>query len=159
MLFVADQQIGHAVAVADLEHRHVLLEERRHVADRLELHLADAERDHRRRMAVHDGVDVGPRLVDFAVDEALDVHEPPGLIDRIGIEVVLHDVGGGDDRRRLRARQEIAVRRMGMADRHMAVAVEHALVGEDAVRRDEVLDRGGVDRAAGLRGDFWSVMG
>jgi hypothetical protein len=33
----------------------------------------------------------------------------------------------------------------------MAIAVEHTLIGKDAVGRDKIIDFGGVDRAAGLR--------
>ena len=40
---------------------------------------------------------------------------------------------------------------MGMTHAHMAIAVEDALVGQDAVGRDQVFDGGGVDRAAGSR--------
>ena len=35
-----------------------------------------------------------------------------------------------------------------MADADMAVGVEHALIGEDAVRRNEILDQLSIDRAA-----------
>ena len=99
-------------------------------------------------MAVHDGIDIGTGLVDLAVDEALNIHESPGLIDRIGIEVVFHDVRRGDDRGRLGARQEISIGRMGMTHAYMAIAVEDALVGQDAVGRDQVFDGSRVDRAA-----------
>ena len=73
----------------------------------------------------------------------------PCLIDRIGIEVVFHDVRGRDDRRRLGTGQQISVGRMGMTHADMPVAVEYALVGENAVGRDEVVDGRRVDRAAG----------
>ena len=48
----------------------------------------------------------------------------------------------------------IAVRIAGMADADMPIGVEHALVGEDAVRSDQILDQSRVERAArggGLR--------
>ena len=48
-----------------------------------------------------DGADVAARLVDFAMDEALDVHQATLLVDRIGIEIKFHDVFGDDRRRRL----------------------------------------------------------
>jgi L-ascorbate metabolism protein UlaG (beta-lactamase superfamily) len=96
-------------------------------------------------------VHVGPRLVDLAVDAALEVHQPPALIDRIGIEVVLHDVVDRDHRRRQRTRQEIAVGRAGMAHAAMAVAIEHTLVGADVIRVHQVLEYRPVDRPARRR--------
>ena len=71
---VADQHVGGGAAgVADLEYRHAGAEKRAHVVDRLQPARHHPERDDRRRMAVDDGVDLGARLVDLAVDEAFEI--------------------------------------------------------------------------------------
>ena len=93
-------------------------------------------------------IHVRPRLVDLAVDEALEEHAAAALVDGIAIEIELHDVGGGDVRRRHRARHQVAVRIGRVADADMAKGVEHALIGQNAVRRDEIVDQCGIDRAA-----------
>jgi hypothetical protein len=52
---------------------------------------------------VHHGGHVGPRLVDLAVDEALEEDAAAALIDRVRVEIELHDVFRGDERGRERA--------------------------------------------------------
>src|SRR5262249_58012521 len=62
-------------------------------------------------------------------------------IDRRAIERELHDVVFLDAVRRPRARQQIALRIIGVAHADMAEAVHHALAGEDAVGGDELFDQ------------------
>ena len=103
-------------------------------------------------MAVHHGVDVGPRLVGAAVDEALQEHAAVALIDRVGVKVELHDVLDRDQRRRPRARHQIALRIARVPHRHVAPGVEHAVLRQDPARGDQVFDQPGVDRTG--RGKF-----
>ena len=135
--------------VADLEARAAAGQERGDVRDRPQRLVGHRERDHGRRMAVHHGVDVGPRAKRLAVDVALQEHAPALLIDRVGVEVELHDVLGRHQRRRAGARQQIALRVFRMPHGHMAPGVEHAVLGEDAACGDEVLDQRGIDGAGG----------
>jgi len=78
---------------------------------------------------------VGPRLVDFAVDEALGVERASLVLDRIAVEVEFHDVVCADQFGRARTRQQIAIGIAGMPHADMAPAIEYALVGENAVGR------------------------
>src|SRR6266513_5710537 len=99
-------------------------------------------------MAVHDGMNIGPRLVDLAVDESLEETRPAVGVAGIAVQVVLDDVigryqGGGD-----RARHQVTLGRLGMAHRDVAEGVDDALGDEDAARRGEVRDLLGGDRAA-----------
>ena len=85
-----DHQVGAvADAFADLEQRHAEAEEAGIVQQRPQLCPRHGERHHGRRMAVHHRVDVGPRLVDFAVDEALAVEQLAVVlgIDGLAVEI------------------------------------------------------------------------
>ena len=86
-------------------------------------------------MAVHDRHHLGPRAVDLAVDVALD--EALALVagERLAVGVELHQVGGGDQRRRARARHDEVVRALVAARADVAVGVEHAVLREDAAAR------------------------
>jgi hypothetical protein len=50
-------------------------------------------------MVVHDRHDLGALLVDLAVDEALVVDRAPVGVDGVALQVVLEDVGFGDELR------------------------------------------------------------
>src|SRR5258705_10071480 len=101
-------------------------------------------------MAVHDGLNIGPRLVDFAMYEALEETATPIRVDRIAVEAVLDDVPGRYQRRRDRARHQVALGCRRMAHRDVTEAVDHALGGEDAARGRQVRDLLGCDRTAGF---------
>src|SRR5258706_367524 len=73
------------------------------------------ERDHARRMVVHDRVHVRLRLADRAVDEALEIRLAPAPVDRLALERELHEVLALDAVGRARPRQEEAVRPLRMA--------------------------------------------
>ena len=130
----------------DVEDRHAAAQERAHVVERPQRRRADAERDDRRRVVVHDRPDVRPRLVDLAVDEPFEVGGAGARIDRVRVEIVLHDVGHGDELGGERARHEVAARVAIVPRADVPVAVEHVLVRQDAVRGHQVLDESGVGR-------------
>ena len=96
-------------------------------------------------MAVHDGDHVGPRAVDLAVDEAFEIRARRVRLGRVAVEIELDDVGGGDERGRHAARDQEMVRVLRMACADMAEAVDHALLIEDVVGVDEIVEDGGVD--------------
>src|SRR5262249_7431872 len=102
-------------------------------------------------MAVYHRFHVRPRLVDFTMDEPFDHAAAPLRIDRIGVEVVFHDVVGAHQDGRQRARHQITVWIVWMADTDVPVGVEDAFLGEDAIGRDKVLDERRIDRAPGSR--------
>ena len=90
-------------------------------------------------MRMDDGVHIRPRAVDLAVDEALEeMRDARRRADRLAVEIVLDDVGGGDEGRGEVAPEQIAAGIRGVAKADMAIGVEHALVDQNAVRRDEV---------------------
>jgi len=85
-------------------------------------------------MIVHDGFHVGSCLVYLAVNEALQIHSSTFAVDRIAIEVVLHDVVSRDERRRQIAREKIAVRIAIVPNTNVPVAIDDSLVCQDMVR-------------------------
>ena len=139
-----DHQIG-AVAggFANLEQRHAEAEKAGIVQQRPQLGARHRERHHGRRMAVHHRIDVRPRLVDLAVDEALAVEQLAVVlgIDGLAVEIEHQNVGGGHQFRRDRARDQIAVRIARIAHADMAEGVEHVKPRQRAVRGDEVVDQ------------------
>src|SRR5262249_59044100 len=104
-----------------------------HVQERPELAFGDAERNDARAMVVDDAVDVGTRLVDAAMDEALEIGRPPARIDRIALERELHDVVDLDALGRPRPRQQKALRVVGMARADMPERIHDALARQDPV--------------------------
>src|SRR5262245_26636850 len=86
--------------VATVPNWHSDPEKRCCVNDRPHRYLGDAERDHCWGMAVDHRLHVRPRFIDFTMDEPLDDASAVLRINRIGIEVVLHDVARCDQDRR-----------------------------------------------------------
>src|SRR5437879_8794429 len=91
-------------------------------------------------MVVHHRHHLRPALVDLAVDEALAHGFAPPRVERLAVEIVLHQVLelhalGGD-----RAREEITVRIARRTQAHVPVGVDHAVLRQDAVSRDEVVE-------------------
>ena len=93
-------------------------------------------------MAVQHRVDVGTRLVDFGMDETLRVDRTVALVDRLAVEIELHDVGLADAARRERGRHQEPVLARGMADADVAEAVDDALAVENAIGSDEIVNGG-----------------
>src|SRR6266850_961729 len=90
------QHVGVARDLADVEYRHPPPYETCHVVDRPERDVACAEGDDRRSVVVHHGLDFGPGLVDFSMNEALEVHSGVASIHRLAVETELQDVVRGD---------------------------------------------------------------
>ena len=87
------------------------------------------------------------------MDEALEEHRAAAGIDRVAVEIELHDVVGGDERRRQRARHQevVGIGRMPCAD--MAEAVDHAELRKDAAADGDILEQGGRNVGKGLRAE------
>ena len=150
-------------AFANLEQRRAEAEEAGIVQERPQLGARHRERHHGRRMAVHHRIDVRPRLVDLAVDEALAVEQLAVVlgIDGLAVEIEHEDIGRGHRFRRDRARHQIAMRIARIAHADMTEGIEHVEPRQRAVGGDEVVDqfaieakfpdarrRGGTDFAA-----------
>ncbi len=99
-------------------------------------------------MAVHDGLNIGPRPVDLAVDESFQKTGAAPGIAGIAVQIVLDDVIGRHQCRRDRARHQIAIGRPRVAHRDVAECVDDALGDEDAAGRSQVRDLFGRDRTA-----------
>jgi hypothetical protein len=146
----ADDDVGYAEFLADVEHRHTLRDEGGIVIHRPHRRLHQAERDHRRGMAVRDRHRVRPCLENLAVQVALEKGIAPAQIARHAVEIEFHDVVGSDQGRRERARHQEAPGMVRMPHGDVAGGVEHALIGKDAACRGEILQHDTLDRTAGL---------
>ena len=91
-------------------------------------------------MAVNDCHDVGPRLIGFAVDKAFEKQRPVLSVDRVGIEIVFHDVRRSDQSRRERTRHQITLRVVRIAHADVAEPVEHTFIGKNMVSRYKIFD-------------------
>src|SRR5882672_4347898 len=138
---IANQHVGGAELLADIEHRHAGRDEGRVVKHRPHRHADQAERDHRRRMAVHDGHYIGPGLVDLAVDEALEEARPAAGVGWIAVEIVFDDVLGRHQGGCDRARHQVAAGGRRMPNRHVTEAVDDPLGGKDAAGGGQVGDQ------------------
>ena len=102
-------------------------------------------------MAVHDRPDPGQGLVDLAVDEALDIESAAPRLQGIAVDIELEDVVRRDQARRHAAREQKARRVRLVPHADMAEAVDHALVGQDPVGGDEIVDQTRMRCRPGLR--------
>src|SRR4029434_7640169 len=102
-------------------------------------------------MAVHDGNDIVPRLVDFTVDETLEKAAAAVRIAGIAVEIVLDDVVGSDQRGRDRACHQIPVGRRGMTHRNVAERAPAPLSNENATGCRQIRDELGRNVTAGFR--------
>src|SRR5262245_529948 len=100
-------------------------------------------------MAMHDRLNVGPRLVNFAMDKTFEKTGPATCVDRITVQVVFHDVVGRDQRRRDRARHQITAGDLGMAQRNVTKGVDHAVRRKYAAGRGDIRDDRSDDWTAG----------
>jgi len=78
------------------------------------------------------------------MDVAFEIEGTPLRVDGIAVAVEFHDVIGGDEAGRHAARQQEVLRVLVVAHADMAEAVDHALVIEDSIGRDEIVDQGGI---------------
>ena len=118
------------------------------------LHLVrhEAEGHDRGRVAVHDGHDIRPRLVDLAMDEPLQEAAAALGVHRLGVEVEFHDVVGFHQRGGLGARHQEAIRGAGMAHGEVAEGVEHALISQNAAGAGQLFQHVAGDGASGGQG-------
>src|SRR5262245_53548268 len=89
-----DEERGVAELVARIPERHLLADLRAHVIERKERRAGIAERQERLAVMMRDGIDVGTRAIDLAVNDAFAVaHDALGQrLHRLGVEVVFVDV-------------------------------------------------------------------
>ena len=87
-------------------------------------------------MTVHDGVHVGPRFVDRAVDEALE-REVALALDAVAFEIVDDDVGRLDVRGCQTSRLQEAIRVARVAHADVTVAVDHRFTEQDPIGKRE----------------------
>ena len=105
----------------------------------------DAERDDAGRVAVHDGDHIGARAVNLAVDKAFEIGARRVGLRRVAVEIELDDIGGRDKRRRHAARDQEVVRILRMPRADMAEAIDDALLVEDVIGIDEIVEDGGIN--------------
>ena len=91
-LHVLDQQSGIAEMVMRVPHRHFMADRCAHMEDRLYCSVRHAERDDAFAVVVDDRHDIRTRLVERAMDEALEIRSAATAIERRAIERELHDV-------------------------------------------------------------------
>src|SRR6185503_4632384 len=89
---------------------------------------------------VHHRDHLRARLVDLAVNEALGDRFLAARVERPAVEVVLEQVVALHALGRERAREEVALPVRGRAQADVPVGVDHAVLGEDAVGGDEVVE-------------------
>ena len=88
--------------------------------------------------------DVRTRLVDFAVDETLEVDGPAVGVQGRSIEIEFDDVLRLHASRRHVASEQEPVGVLVVAHAHMAEGIQHALVEQDVVGRHQIGDQGRV---------------
>src|SRR5580704_2467082 len=108
--------------------------------ERLELLAGDTERDHARRVIVDHSLHVRSRLVDRAMDEALEVGRAAALVDRSAVERIFDDVVLLDALRRPRPRQQVMVGPLGMPRTHMSEGLDDPLARQDPVGGDQFFE-------------------
>jgi hypothetical protein len=69
--------------------------------------------------------------------------------DRIAVEIILDDLRRRDLRWRHAARHPVAILVAPIASTDVAVGVEHALVGQDPVGRDQIFEQFGIAHGRG----------
>ena len=91
-------------------------------------------------MVVHDRMHVRSLFVDRAVDEALQIGRAAALVDRRAVELIFDDVVALDAFGGAGAREQIALRIVGMAGADMAERIDHAFVRQNAVGGHQFFD-------------------
>jgi hypothetical protein len=90
------------------------------------------------RVIVHHGANARPMLIDRAMDRAFAVHGAPALINRIAVEIELHDVVRNDKFRAAGPRHNEPVRTLRMPHADMAVAVNHSFPRQNTIGYHQV---------------------
>src|SRR5580693_3816289 len=91
-------------------------------------------------MIVHDRVYIRTFFVNGAVDEPLQIGRAAALVDRGAVKGIFNDIVAFDAFRRAGARQQITLRIVGMAGADMAEGIDDALLGQNAICRDQFFD-------------------
>src|SRR5437660_8831393 len=91
-------------------------------------------------MIVNDGFDVGTGSVDFCMNESLRVQRASLCIDSITVEVQFDQIRRRHKLRSQRSRQDEAIGIPVVPGAHVSKPVENALLAEDAISSDEILD-------------------
>src|SRR5215212_7995152 len=86
------------------------------------------------------GIDLGPGLVDRAVDVALKIARPR-IADRRAVELELDNILAGDEFGAQRARQQIVIRLARVANADVAVGIDHVLLCQNPVRDHQIANR------------------
>ena len=89
---------------------------------------------------MHDGLHVGARTINLAMDEALQIHAPPGCIERRTVQVKGDDIFGADQPWRHVACEQEVLRRGVVTHAHVPESVDDSLPVQDAVGDDELVD-------------------
>ena len=137
----ADQQVGVAELGVLVPDRHLVADGGAHVHQRPHLVPGDAVGNDARAVIVDHRHHVGPRLIGAAVDRALGVEVLALGVDRLAFEIELDDVVALDALGRPRARQEKAIRPVGMADADVAERIDDPELRQHVVRGHEVFQQ------------------
>ncbi len=78
------------------------------------------------------------------MDETLEIHAPPGRIQRSTVEVEGDDILAADQPRSHVARKEEVIGRSIVANAYVSEPVDDALPVEDTIGQDELVDKRGV---------------
>ena len=115
-----------ALLVADLVDWDRLADESAHMGDRPQRLVDEAIGQDSRRMGVEHALDVGPRLVDLAVDIALQIGRP--VVRGLAVEVETLDVIGRYQARSKLLRQEEAFGILGVTGTDVPERIQDAFV-------------------------------
>ena len=121
------------------------MQEGTHVKYRPQLGAADAKRNHRYRMAMHNGHHIRPGTIDLAVDEALQKRLAGVAADGVRLQVELHHIADFGNRRRARAGHHKMIRIAITARTQMAIGIQHLVPGQDMQAVDQVFQQGLAD--------------
>jgi hypothetical protein len=95
-------------------------------------------------MRVHHCHHVWTGAVNFAMNEPLAVSGAAPRVDRIAVEIELHDVRRLDNLRSNGPREKEAVRIGRVSGAQVSVDLHHTLANEDVIAGDEVGDQAGI---------------
>src|SRR5262249_43703704 len=98
----------------------------------------NTERNYGRRVAMHDGLNVGANSIDFSMNKSLTVRPWRVGVDRYAVEIELHDVLCGHKRGRHGSRHKIVVRVVQRANRHMSKAIQYTFLDENSARHNKI---------------------
>jgi hypothetical protein len=107
--------------------------------DRNDRHARNAKGQHGSRMMMAHRHDIGPRLIDAAVDHSLREQPFGRRAHRLGVEREFENVCRLDQLRRARARQQESARIAGMAQADVTEGIEHPFVRKHAARQRELI--------------------